>query len=201
MNHFDLIVIGGSAGSFQGLLGILPVLRADIPSPPVAVALHLRPDRPSGICEFFAQKCGVEICEAEDKEDIQAATVYFAPPNYHLLVSREGWLSLSIDPPVNYSRPSIDVLFESAAAYAGGVLAILLSGANEDGAAGMAAIESAGGTVIVQDPDTATSPEMPSSALKACRAARSMQIEEIAEFVSHCAAPRRSGKAMGRTES
>jgi two-component system chemotaxis response regulator CheB len=192
MSPFDLIVIGGSAGSFEALNIILPALTPE--APPVLVVLHLRPDRPSSISELFADRCTVRTREAEDKEPLQSGTVYFAPPNYHLMVSREGWISLSIDPLVNFSRPSIDVLFESAAVFGSGVLGIILSGANEDGAAGLSAIAAAGGKALVQDPQSAISREMPAAALTRCPGAAAMGLDEIAGFLRHCAVSPESAK-------
>jgi two-component system chemotaxis response regulator CheB len=185
MKAIKLIVIGGSSGSFDGLNALLPAVSANPPAPPVLVVLHLPPDRPSGIADLFATKCSAVVREAEDKEPLEPGTVYFAPPNYHMLVAKEGWISLSVDPPVNFCRPSIDVLFESAGeAYGGSVLGILLSGANRDGAAGLASISNAGGATIVQDPNTASSPDMPSAGLKACSQAVSMALDEMADYLA-----------------
>ena len=117
--------------------------------------------------QIFEPKCALPVREAEDKEPVEAGTLYVAPPDYHLLVDAGPRLSLSADDPVHYSRPSIDVLFESAAdLYRSRLLGILLSGANEDGAAGADAIRRAGGLTIVQNPDTALSSQMPQSALR-----------------------------------
>ena len=102
------------------------------------------------------QKCALPVCEAADKEPVRPGTVYFAPPDYHLLIDAGPSLALSADELVNYSRPSIDVLFESAAdVYGARLLGIILTGANEDGAAGLAAVHAAGGITIVQEPDSA----------------------------------------------
>ena len=124
-------------------------------------------DRPSLLVDVFSQKCLLEVREAEDKEPVQPGTVYFAPPNYHLLLDAGPRLALSADDPVNHSRPSIDVLFDSAAqVYRQHLLGIILSGANEDGAEGLAAVHDAGGLTIVQEPRTAQSSAMILSALE-----------------------------------
>jgi two-component system, chemotaxis family, protein-glutamate methylesterase/glutaminase len=179
-----LVVIGGSSGAFEILLEVLPGLPAGLPFP-IIVVLHLPPHRPSGIAELFSGRCRMPVREAEDKEILQEGVIYFAPPNYHLLVEREGMLALSIDPPMNYSRPSIDVLFESAAeAMGSGVTGILLSGANSDGAHGLQAIAAAGGIAVVEDPQSARTKTMPAAGLKACPAARIMRAGDIGAFIA-----------------
>jgi len=162
----DAIVLGASAGGVDALSSLLPALRGDI-GVPVFVVLHLPRERPSLLVEIFQPKCALAVREAEDKQPVEPNTVYVAPPDYHLLVDVGPCISLSADDPVHYSRPSIDVLFESAAdLYRGRLLGILLSGANEDGAAGAAAIQRAGGITVVQHPESAQSSLMPESALK-----------------------------------
>src|SRR5689334_4354737 len=113
MEGKPVIVIGGSAGGIDALTHILPVLPSNF-ALPVVVTLHIPPDRPSGIPELFAHRCLLSVREAEDKDILEPSRIYFAPPNYHLLIESGDSLALSIDPPVNFSRPSIDVLFESA---------------------------------------------------------------------------------------
>ena len=124
------------------------------------------------------------VKEAEDKEPIRPGVIYFAPPDYHLLVEADHTLSLSADEPVLYSRPSIDVLFESAAdAYGDGLVGIILTGANEDGAAGLSAVYDAGGIALVEDPEGAFSSAMPSAALARRREARVLSLDEIADYL------------------
>ena len=135
-------------------------------------------------------RCRIQILEAEDKEDVAPGTAYFAPPDYHLLVETDGRLSLSFDAPVNYSRPSIDVLFETAAdAYGAQLLGIVLSGANSDGARGLSAIADAGGATVVQSPDEAYAAAMPLAAIAACPGASIMSLREIAEFLRKVGEP------------
>jgi two-component system, chemotaxis family, protein-glutamate methylesterase/glutaminase len=179
----DAIVMGASAGAVEALSAILPTLPIDYPLP-LLVVVHVPPEKNSGLAELFRAKCRLEVREADDKEPIQGGTIYFAPPDYHLLVERDKRLSLSSEEPVSYSRPSIDVLFESAAeAYGPGLVGIILTGANRDGARGLRAVRDAGGTAVVQDPDLAQAREMPRAALEDCPLARAMSLEEIAAFL------------------
>jgi two-component system, chemotaxis family, protein-glutamate methylesterase/glutaminase len=181
--RIDAVVIGASAGGIEALSVLLPALAPGL-LPPVFIVLHLPRDRPSVLAEIFTRKCAVPVREAEDKETVAPGTVYFAPNNYHLLVDHGPQLSLSADDPVHHSRPSIDVLFESAAeVYGGRLLGIILSGANEDGACGLAAIHDAGGVTVVQCPQSARSPNMALSALKLRPADRVLPLEEIADIL------------------
>jgi two-component system, chemotaxis family, protein-glutamate methylesterase/glutaminase len=176
---YDAVVIGASAGGVHALSVVLPALPAD--GPPVLVVLHVPRDRPSLLVEIFSAKCRAAVREAEDKEPIAAGTIYFAPADYHLLVEVGARLALSADEPENHSRPSIDVLFESAAdVYASRLLAVILTGASEDGAEGLAAVQAAGGTIIVQDPATAQAPLMVTAAIDRCRPDRVWSLEQIA---------------------
>lgn len=164
-NEFDAIVIGASAGGLFAMTSILKPLPATYPVPLIVVQ-HRAKDERSLLEEVLQQKCTIGIKQADEKEMIRPGFVYFAPPNYHLLVESNGTFSLSYDVPVNYSRPSIDVLFETAAdVYKQRLLGIILTGANKDGAAGMKKIRKLGGTTIAQDPGTADYPEMPQSAI------------------------------------
>ncbi len=180
----EAVVIGASAGAIDALSRILPALPEKYPVP-VMIVVHLPSDQDSILAEIFAPKCRVPVKEAEDKEPIQGGTVYFAAPNYHLLVEPDRRLSLSTDEPILFSRPSIDVLFESAAdVYGKGLLGIVLTGANSDGALGLSALTRAGGTALIQSPASAEAPLMPQSALKACPGARALALEEIALILS-----------------
>lgn len=165
VRRVEALVIGGSAGSF----GVLKVLLPALPGPlaiPVLVVVHLPANQPSAIAEVFGREAAMRTKEAEDKEPLAPGIVYFAPPGYHLLVERDRSLALAMDDVVHHSRPSVDVLFESAADVFGDrLLALLLSGANADGAAGLRAVHSRGGITIVQDPATAEYATMPQAAL------------------------------------
>lgn len=168
-HRVDAVVIGGSAGGVE----VLSVLLSSLPSTlraPVFVVLHQPPDRRSVLAEIFGRKCAVAVREAEDKEPVEPGTVYFGPPNYHLLIDQGPCIALSVDDVVQFSRPSIDVLFQSAAdIYGRHLLGIVLTGWNEDGAAGLLAIRRAGGLTAVQDPATAEAPVMPQAAQQRCQ--------------------------------
>ena len=175
-----IVVIGASAGALQALSQILPALPADFPVP-VLIVVHVPGDRRNMLAPLFQAKCRMVVREAEDKEPAMAGTIYFAPPDYHLLVEADGTLSLSSDEEVFYSRPSIDVLFESAAdAYGPALAGIILTGANPDGAHGLRTIAKAGGIAIVENPEGAYAGTMPEEALKACPRAQKISLSEIA---------------------
>jgi len=177
------VVIGASAGALDALSAILPALPADFRFP-VMVVVHIPPDKQSVLAELLQAKCKIQVCEAADKQPLQGGMVYFAPPDYHLLIEENGLLSLSSDEPVLFSRPSIDVLFESAAdVYEDGLIGIVLTGANSDGANGLATIAANGGVAIVQDPSSAHNSIMPEAALKAVPAALIMGAKQIAEYL------------------
>ncbi|MDK2766781.1 MAG: chemotaxis protein CheB [Sphingomonas sp.] len=176
------IVVGASAGAVQALSVILSRLPANY-SLPVLVVVHV-PEGPSGLLPLFANKSAIAFREPEDKEPIAPATVYIAPPGYHMLVEAGLSIALSTDEPVLFSRPSIDVLFESAAdSYGSGLTGIVLTGANDDGARGAAAISRSGGMVLVEDPATAYASAMPTAALARCANATTMSLDAIAEHL------------------
>jgi two-component system chemotaxis response regulator CheB len=183
MTAFAAIAIGASAGAVDALSVILPALPRHYPLA-LIVVIHVPPDRASAMTQLFESKCLLSVREAEDKEPIRPGTVYFAPPDYHLLVETDKRLSLSSDEPVHFSRPSIDVLFESAAdAFGEGLIGVILTGANHDGAQGLKAIAAAGGTAIVQHPERAHASAMPQAALDACPTARAMSLDELAAYL------------------
>ena len=178
------VAIGASAGAVQALLRILPALPADYPVP-VFIVVHVPPDRDNALVALLQSKCKIRVKEAEDKEAAAAGTVYFAPSDYHLLVEGDGSLALSSDEPVNHSRPSVDVLLESAAdAYGEGLIGVVLTGANDDGAAGLRAVVDAGGLAVVQEPAGAYAPTMPAAALKAAAAAKAMPLDRVTAYLA-----------------
>jgi len=183
MTRLRAVVVGASAGAIEALRSILPGLPADFPAP-VLVVVHVPPDRRSLIAQVLQPHCALALREAEDKEPALPGTVYFAPPDYHLLVERDGRLSLSSEAPVLFSRPSIDVLFETAAeAFGAATAAVVLSGASSDGALGAARIARAGGAVFVQTPETAAATAMPRAALNACPGALALTPSHIAQVL------------------
>lgn len=164
--RIEAVVIGGSAGGVDALVALLPALPRGF-ALPVFCILHLPGGRDSRLAEIFSERLPVPVREAADKEEIAPGTVYFAGSGYHLSVERDFTFSLSCEPPVAFARPAIDVLMESAAdAYGPGLAGILLTGANHDGAEGMAAIHAGGGFTVVQDPQDAQVPTMPQEALR-----------------------------------
>lgn len=157
----EAVVIGGSLGAVDALALLLPRVQANRTTA-VIVVVHLPPRRPNLLPELFRPKLGVPVEEAEDKQPVVPGVIWFAPADYHLSIERERTFSLSVEPPVRHSRPSIDVLFESAAAvYESRLVAIVLSGANDDGADGARAVRDAGGFVVVQSPSEAVADRMP----------------------------------------
>lgn len=164
MKH-EAVVIGTSAGGLHALTSILEGLPQNFPLP-VIVVQHRSKEERTLLEEVLAQKCQIKIRQADEKEKIENGIVYFAPPDYHLLIERNRTFSLSSDARVNYSRPSIDVLFETAAyAYKEKLLAIILTGANHDGATGVQKIRKQGGTTVAQNPEDALYPVMPKAAI------------------------------------
>lgn len=178
------IVIGASAGGVDALSTLLPALQAQA-TVPVLIVLHLPREKPSLLADIFTPKCALPVREAHDKEPVAPGTIYFSPPDYHLLVDRGPrhvpHLALSVDEPVNFSRPAIDVLFESAAeVYGECLLGIVLTGGNHDGAAGLAAVAQAGGQTIVQAPEDAQLSYMPEAALERLTPTAVMTLVQIA---------------------
>jgi two-component system, chemotaxis family, protein-glutamate methylesterase/glutaminase len=186
-DRIDAVVIGGSAGAVEALCLILPSVPATI-RVPVFIVLHLPRDRPSLLTEVFSHRCACPVREAQDKDPIEPRTVYVGPPDYHLLIEPglQGGpqISLSVDEVVHFSRPSIDVLFESAADfYRERLLGIILTGANEDGAEGLAAIQRAGGITVVQQPHDAQASFMLRAALSRSPDSLVLSLAEIAELL------------------
>ncbi|MDO9405546.1 MAG: chemotaxis protein CheB [Polaromonas sp.] len=162
----DAIVIGASAGGVDALFRLLTELPGDFRLP-IVTLLHLPEYRESRLAEIFQHRMRIPVREAADKETVQDGTLYFAGAGYHLSIESDRSFSLSCEPPVHYSRPSIDVLMESAAdAYGPRLAGILLTGANYDGAAGLAKIRQRGGLTAVQNPAEAQVPTMPEAAIR-----------------------------------
>lgn len=165
IHGIEAIVVGASAGGVEALLSIFGELPDTFGLPIIAV-LHLPDERRSQLADVFARRLRIPVKEARDKESIEAGTLYFAGPGYHLSVEEDRSLSMSQEERVHHSRPAIDFLFASAAdAYGPGLLAILLTGANQDGARGLAYVKQSGGTTVVQDPAEARIAVMPLAAL------------------------------------
>lgn len=182
LRQYELVAIGCSMGGMHAMQTILATLPEDFPVPIVAVQHRYRTSS-EGLPEYFRRNCKLDVLDVTDKQWLKPGTVYLAPADYHLLVDR-GELSLSVDAKVSYSRPSIDILFESAAdAYRDTLVAVVLTGANDDGARGAKRVKQNGGFVVVQDPATAESPAMPAAAISAVRVDRILPLERIGPFL------------------
>ena len=174
-----IVVVGGSAGGMRALEALLGGLPRGFPIPIVSVQ-HRARESSNTYAEVLGRATSLPVREIDDDDPLRAPGVYLAPPDYHVLIE-PGRIALSIDEPVSYSRPSIDVLFESAAdVYGPRVLAVLLTGANADGSKGLVRVKEAGGYAIVQDPSTAESPEMPAAGIASVPVDRVLPLEQIA---------------------
>jgi two-component system, chemotaxis family, protein-glutamate methylesterase/glutaminase len=181
--HYQAIVIGGSAGSTVIVEEILSQLSADF-RVPIFVVQHLHESDDGGFAKHLARTCQLKVLVPCDKQPIEKGCVYVAPANYHMLLERNKTIALSIDEKVNWSRPSIDVLFESAAhAYGTNLIAVILSGANADGAKGMTTVKEFGGLTIAQLPESAESPVMPQASIELSNPDYIRKPEEIANLL------------------
>ena len=163
--RWDAVIVAGSAGGVDALLQVLPGLPAQLQAPVICM-LHLPANRDSRLAELFAARLAVPVVEAADKQPVEEGVVYFAGAGYHLSIEEDRTFSLSCEPPVHFARPAIDVLLSSAAdVYGAGLAAILLTGANHDGADGMAQVHARGGLTVVQDPAEAQVATMPQRAI------------------------------------
>jgi two-component system chemotaxis response regulator CheB len=181
--RYRAVVIGVSAGGMQALNAILPELPSDFPLS-VIIVQHTHPASDDFLARYLDEKCCVKVKEADEKEKILPGVVYLAPPNYHLLVENDKIFSLSTELPVNFARPSIDVLFETAAdAYGKMVAGVILTGANRDGSQGLLTIKKAGGLTVVQDPETAEANAMPQAAIETVQPDHILPLEKIGPFL------------------
>ena len=181
--RYKAIVIGTSAGGIEATVHILSKLPAWFPLPIVLVQ-HLHKDQDRSLVQFYNERTQLNVEEAEEKERVQPGYVYVAPPDYHLLLERDETFSLSVDDKVNYSRPSIDVLFESAAdVYGSHLVGVLMTGANHDGALGLQRIKAQGGLTVVEDPATAKFSEMPKRALACTDVDYVLSLDDLSNFL------------------
>lgn len=179
---FEIVVVGTSLGGLTALKVLLGGLPKEFPLP-IAVVQHRHKESEHSLSRFLQQFIELPIQEVEDKDELLSGRIYLAPADYHLLVE-QGCFVLSTDEPVLYARPSIDVLFESAAdAYAEKTIGVILTGANHDGAQGLARIKDCGGWTIVQDPVTAESAVMPKAAIAKTSVDAILPLEEIAPYL------------------
>jgi len=194
---FEIVVVGTSLGGLVAVETLLEGLAADFPLP-LAIVQHRSIESRDGLCSIIQKHSALLVREAEDKEAIQPGRVYLAPSDYHLLVE-QGQFALSTQGPVSYARPSIDVLFESAAdSYGTAAIGIILTGANHDGARGAARLVARGGCLIVQEPASAECAVMPQAALTAARPNRVVPLTDIAAHLTQLTQKQGDGSdAMG----
>jgi two-component system chemotaxis response regulator CheB len=183
MMRTELIAIGTSLGGLNALLSVVRQLPRDL-SVPLVIVQHRGVSQDTGLVDLLQQNTALAVIEAEDKTPLKPGVVFVAPPDYHLLVEDRQSLALSTDAPVRSARPSIDVLFESAAdAYGDAVVAVLLTGASADGAAGLARVKLRGGRAIVQDPASAECATMPAAGIAATAVDYVLPLERIGEHL------------------
>jgi len=183
-SEFKIVVVGTSIGGLNALQTLLSGLPDGFPVP-VVIAQHRGKISEIGLCDFLGRSSRIPISEPEDKEDILPGRAYLSPRDYHLLVEN-GSFALSTDPPVSFARPSIDMLFESAAnEYRELAIGVVLTGANRDGARGLAAIKLRGGVTLVEDPASAACREMPDAAIAATQVDRILPLQDIASCLGH----------------
>lgn len=181
LKKFELIVIGGSAGSLEVIIQVMPLLPPDMHSS-ILIVLH-RKNGDSLLTKLLTGKTSLPVVEAEDKEPIRHGTIYIAPSDYHLLVEKDKTLSLDYSEKINYSRPSIDVTLETAAeVYKHEMAAFLLSGANSDGAEGMLEVKKMGGFTVAQKPSDSSVDYMPVAAINLGAASQVMSIDQIKKW-------------------
>lgn len=180
----ELLVIGGSAGSLEVLLRVLPLLHKDLPLS-LVIVLHRKSTSDTSLIDLLSAKTALNVKEAEEKEPILPGNIYIAPADYHLLIEADRTLSLDYSEKINFSRPCIDVTFQSAAEVYGKKLAcLLLSGANADGVEGLKAVKKLGGITAVQNPDTAEVSFMPQQAVEQTQPDYVLDINNIADFIN-----------------
>ncbi len=181
---YKAIVIGSSAGGLNALRTLLTMLESNFKIP-IIIVQHTSPNSDNYITTYLNNLCNLNVKEADEKERITPGNIYFAPPNFHLLVEENFTFSLSIDERVNFARPSIDVLFDTASyTYKKQLIGIILTGANHDGAMGLKKIKQAGGLTIVQDPKTAESKNMPLSAIQATNVDHILSLNDIGHLLN-----------------
>jgi two-component system, chemotaxis family, protein-glutamate methylesterase/glutaminase len=182
--NFEAVVIGTSTGGMEALRTILQAMPSNFPLP-IIVVQHLHPHSDNFLSQYLNEKSELTVKQADEKENIEPGVVYLAPPNYHLLIETDKTFSLSTTPRVNYARPAIDVLFDTAAdAYGEKLIGIVLTGANDDGSRGLKRIKEMGGLAIVQDPATAEISSMPKAAIAIANVDYILPLDQIAPFLA-----------------
>jgi len=180
---YKALVIGTSFGGLEALKAIIPAFPEDFPLA-VIVVLHIGQNPNDSFVHYLNDISQLEVKEAEEKEELSQGTVYFAPPNYHLLIEDDETFTLSTDPKVHHSRPSIDVLFETAAwTFKKDLIGLILSGLNQDGSYGLLQINELGGVCMIEDPQNAQARIMPSAAYKIAKPQFIIPLEQIADKI------------------
>lgn len=180
---YKAVVIGASAGGFYALRELIPKLPKKF-SMPIFIVQHISPTSDNYMSHFLNKLSKLEVKEADEKENIKSGYVYISPPNYHLLIEEDNTISLSTEEKMNYSRPSIDILFETAAiAYGDSLIGIILTGANNDGAHGLLKIKNRGGYCIVQEPSEAETDAMPIAAIETATPDKVLTLDKIADLL------------------
>lgn len=185
MPRFEAIAVGCSMGGFNALKRLLGALDRRLPQA-IIICSHSSSEQPGMLAGLLARRSALPVIEAHERCPVGPGVVHVAPAGYHLLIERERQFALSVDPPVHFSRPSIDVLFDSAArAYGSGLIGVMLTGASADGAAGLATVRRLGGLGIVQDPGEAEASTMPQAALDLAGADHCVTLAQIAPLLNH----------------
>jgi two-component system, chemotaxis family, protein-glutamate methylesterase/glutaminase len=202
--RYAIAVVGTSWGGLAALRELVSCLPPDLPVPVVLIQ-HRHKMSDEALPRLLQDRTPLSVCEAEDKMPIEPGKVYVAPADYHLLVEPESYFTLSVEEPIRYSRPSIDLTFTSAAdAFGAKTIGIVLTGANADGAAGLKRIAERGGAALIQEPATAESPTMPAAALQAVPKARVMVLSQIGSAIAELASmpdDRRPSRDLGSSEA
>ena len=177
--EYKAVVIGTSTGGLYALREVLRPLPKDFAAP-IVIVQHISSHSDMFLLNYLREYCAIKIKEADEKENILPGHAYIAPPNFHLLIEKGGSLSLTVDEKVSYARPSIDVLFETAAdAYKEKLIGVVLTGANSDGSLGLAKIKEKGGLTIVQEPKEAEADAMPKAAIAAASVDYILELDKI----------------------
>lgn len=181
--NYEAIVVGVSSGGMNAMKILFSLLPVEF-NIPIVIVQHISPRSDNQWIKLLNDKSNLHIKEADEKEKIEPGNIYISPPNYHLMIERDKTFSLTIDERVNFARPSIDVLFESAAeAYNNKLIGVVLTGSNNDGTKGIKRIKECGGLAIVQNPETAESSYMPASAIAAIKPDYILSLEDITELL------------------
>ncbi|QUH25401.1 chemotaxis protein CheB [Serpentinicella alkaliphila] len=181
---YKAVVMGTSMGGINALKSILTKFDQNFPVP-ILIVQHMSSHSNNFLANYLNEICKIEVKEADEKEKVIPGYAYIAPPNYHLLIEKDGYISLSVEEKINFARPSIDVLFETAAdAYRHNLIGVILTGANRDGAKGLKIIKERGGLVIVEDPTTAESSMMPFYAINEMKVDYIVNLQDIGDLLN-----------------